>query len=271
MKMTNRHDDGRPSRFTVVATEVPGKPGTWSSNRVEVFDQGAKVGEYMRNYGMAEQTFAPFEMDGRWYALYSKDYTATRLMSLPDCRDLGGEEFDPCGFCPVEFFVPCYRLLTYDILSDRRDGEKVENHLSVGERILWPGTQDAAYWTEKVADAVPEEPKLHTICNPRISGLTFCPFALVSGCVWGDDTSLKVEFIDLSGAGSGRIARDDRFGYLELSPSLTLAESVHLYCWSPDNPVLSLSHATDFDLRRRVADNDPRTGPLPGHTHGARS
>jgi hypothetical protein len=33
----------------------------------------------------------PFMQDGRWFALYTPDYAATRIMELPSCKDLGTE------------------------------------------------------------------------------------------------------------------------------------------------------------------------------------
>lgn len=65
-----------------------------------------QIGTYKRNYSAFYRTFFPFFFNEKWYALYSSDYTATRIMSLPDCKDLGGEEPNAFGFCPVEFFVP---------------------------------------------------------------------------------------------------------------------------------------------------------------------
>lgn len=37
------------------------------------------------------------------------------------------------------------------------------------------------------------------------------------GCYWGDDTSWKVQYLDLSRVQQGIISRDDRFGYVELA------------------------------------------------------
>lgn len=37
------------------------------------------------------------------------------------------------------------------------------------------------------------------------------------GFVWGDDSSWKVQYLDLSQVQSGKITRDDRFGYVELA------------------------------------------------------
>ena len=93
--------------YTVETEEVPNKKGCWSSTLVKIFQDGKEIGNYLRNYSSyGKTTFCPFTKDGKDYALYSKHYTATRIMSLPDCKDLGGEEPDDHGFCPVEFYVP---------------------------------------------------------------------------------------------------------------------------------------------------------------------
>ena len=42
-------------------------------------------------------------------------------------------------------------------------------------------------------------------------------FGFVWGCVWGDDTSWKVQYLDLSRVQDGQILRDERFGYVELA------------------------------------------------------
>ncbi len=42
-------------------------------------------------------------------------------------------------------------------------------------------------------------------------------FGFVWGCHWGDDSSWKVQHLDLSRVQQGVITRDDRFGYVELA------------------------------------------------------
>lgn len=42
-------------------------------------------------------------------------------------------------------------------------------------------------------------------------------FGFVWGCQWGDDSSWKVQFLDLTRAAEGIIAREERFGYLPLA------------------------------------------------------
>lgn len=42
-------------------------------------------------------------------------------------------------------------------------------------------------------------------------------FGFVWGCEWGDDSSWKVQHLDLTGIQSGVIRREERFGYVELA------------------------------------------------------
>jgi hypothetical protein len=145
------------------ATELPGNAGRRATLHVEIVREadGTVVGEYGRNYSPLFKTFLPFTQRGSQYALYSPDYTATRILELPSCRDLGGEDPDPGGFCPVDYWAS-------------PDG-------------LW---------------------------------------GLVAGCVWGDDTSWKLQYLDLSRVPEGVLVRDDRLGYVELADELALADAV---------------------------------------------
>ncbi|HWH10612.1 MAG TPA: hypothetical protein VG165_05755 [Solirubrobacteraceae bacterium] len=145
----------------------PIRRGVWATLRVEVVrsEDGAVVGSYERNYPSLLRTFFPFARGGREFALYSTDYTATRVMELPSCVDLGGEERSPGGFCPVEYFVP----------TDADSGDA----LDVG---------------------------------------------FVAGCIWGDDSSWKLQALNLSRVEEGCLARDERFGYVELPDKASLSD-----------------------------------------------
>lgn len=150
-------------------------PPSWDNYKVGVFTningQEKQIGEYDRNYGLMS-TFYPFKQNDKWYALYSKDYTATRVMSLPDCKDLCGEEEDAFGFCPVEYYIPC------------QNGHS-DDPSSYGN------------WEVNVG---------------KLAGT----FGFVAGCIWGDDSSWKVQYLDLSKITEGKLINEPRFGYLEL-------------------------------------------------------
>ena len=85
---------------------------TWGHSEISIFyAKGGifdrRLGGYTRNYpahGLG--TWYPFSRGGKDYALYSRDYTSTRVMELPSCRDIGGEDPAAGGFCPVEYYIP---------------------------------------------------------------------------------------------------------------------------------------------------------------------
>jgi hypothetical protein len=172
------------------------KPGTWRSATIRIFKGEEEIGSYERNYGaFGAQTFEPFERNGRWYALYSPDYTGTRVMTLPDCRDIGGEDRAARGFCPVELYVPRYRIMH----RPRPDGSVSES---------W-GFEAGA---ENARDAVGPWHCLDT--------------AFVAGCIWGDDSSWKLQALDLSRVEEGIIRRDERFGYFAIADGFPLAAAL---------------------------------------------
>jgi hypothetical protein len=52
------------------------------------------------------------------------------------------------------------------------------------------------------------------------------------GFVWGDDSSWKVPYLDLSSVAEGVIRRDDRFGYLKLAADTKLEARDFIRCSS---------------------------------------
>jgi hypothetical protein len=95
-------------KYKLRITPVSMGPGHWSTNVVEIIDTATSVslGHYERNYSCFYNTFYPFKQADREFALYSRDYTSTRVMSLPDCVDIAGEDPHGFGFCPTGFYVP---------------------------------------------------------------------------------------------------------------------------------------------------------------------
>lgn len=187
-------------KYVTETETIPTREGCWNVLKVKIFrvegESKTQIGEYDRNYSSLFDTFLPFKQGDREYALYSKSYTATRVMSLPDCKDLGGEENAGNGFCPTDFYVP---LLA--------DGEE-------------PGSE----------------------YDPDGS------FGFVSGCVWGDDQSYKIQYLDLSRVREGILVRDDRMGYIELLGSQTLADAIDTESWEVDSPTVQIACSKYFDL-----------------------
>lgn len=154
-----------------VIESIETKPGCWNYLKIGVFLDDIKIGEYVRRYSSFYNTFCPFELNGKWYALYSADYTTTRVMTLPQCEDLCGQKPDTFGFCPVDFYVP------------------------------------KSEWGE---------------CKHY-------PFGFLAGCVWGDDWSWKVRFIDLSKIEDKILTIDQRFGYHELPAGVDLKDAITVH------------------------------------------
>lgn len=155
--------------YSTTTEVIDAGPGKWKTARINIFagvgDSAKQIGSYERNHaGWCDSTFSPFTRDGRWYALYSPRYTATRIMELPSCKDIGGEEPNENGFCPVDYYVP-------------HDHPAVVQAGAGGH------------------------------------------FGFVAGCIWGDDSSWKIQFLDLSEAPRGVLVRKEAFGYLSIYAS----------------------------------------------------
>lgn len=234
-----------------VIGKVENRPGTWNSIRVGVFrSEGEKreqVGEYVRNYPNLFGTFFHFKKDDRDFALYSRDYTGTRIMELPSCKDSGGEEPHQNGFCPVEFYVPSY------VERESHFPGKIMKY-----RVNQPGGDALERRVEKSIIRDEETGKDVFVDRPDVpvTPLMFYPFGFVAGCGWGDDSTWKVQYLDLSKAEEGILKRDERFGYIALPRDVKLKDAVRMGDYNPDAHE-DWSHQFTIALQKRF---DLRTG-----------
>jgi len=192
-------------RYSVRATWTSPE-GSWTKVAVEVLDGERLVGQYDRNYGLL-RTFEPFRQGGRDYALISPNYTATSVIDLGSGEIVAGEQPSPGGFCPVGFYVPDW----WDI------------HQRAEKYGTLPGSRG---WTQDY-----EWP----------SG----EFGFVWGCVWGDDSSWKVQYLDLSRVENGSLTREERYGYLVLDTGEAEGQEV----WRDAREFI---HVWSFDGARHV-------------------
>jgi hypothetical protein len=189
--------------FSVKVEVIDRGPGVWQTAGVSIFKEinGSvrQIGSYERNHaGWCDSTFSPFAQEGRWYALYSPDYTAAPIMELPSCRDLGGEEHDGNGFCPVDYYVP-------------------HDHPAV----LKAGNSGR--------------------------------FGFVAGCIWGDDSSWKIQYLDLSNAANGVLVRKELFGYVAMpSKETRLADCISLDEYSSQYPRAKITVSVIYDLTKEA-------------------
>ncbi|GAA0588527.1 hypothetical protein GCM10008942_41850 [Rhizomicrobium electricum] len=221
------------------AEQLEPKEG-WGKSRISIFRGSEKIGEYERNYpALGESTFEPFERDGRWFALYSADYTCTRIMTLPDCRDIGGEQPASGGFCPAELYVPRYRTITWKF-----EGRTSESwHFEAGG-------EEANYFG----------PSGNTRKGVEVS---FGPWqslhlGFIAGCLWGDDSSWKLQVFDLSRAAEGIIERSERYGHLDIASDFPLVAAIQLYREVPGplRATVLRQECRDMDTGKRI---DPYT------------
>ena len=173
---------------------------------VDIRDGERVVASYDRNYAML-RTFEPFRQGDRDYALISPDYTATNVVDLQTGQIVAAEEPNSWGFCPVGFYVPDW----WDV------------HSRTAKSGTLPGS---GRWTSD---------------HEWPTG----DFGFVWGCIWGDDSSWKVQYLDLSGVGDGEVRREERFGYLILDTGEKEGQEV----WRDAHEFISLE---SFSGQRRV-------------------
>lgn len=213
--------------FSIKCYELSYGKGYWTTWRVHVFKDGKDIGNYERKYhGYVKDTLYPFELDGIWYALYSADYTTTRVARLEDkFEDWCGETGKPDGFCPVEFYVPRYNKFrsSYKYLDE----------------------SETSYTFEVFDNEATEEQFIKDMADQNWVKTAYTNFGFMCGCVWGDDTSWKLRFIDLSKIHDKQFTITEKFGYWEL-PDQPLRTCVKI----PDleGGYLRITGAKHFDL-----------------------
>jgi hypothetical protein len=218
--------------FAKVIAEIDNGENYWKYLKIGIFkiekDSEEQIGEYERNYSLFYNTFCHFQKDGKDYALYSPNYTATRIMELPSCEDIGGEEPSPAGFCPTDYFVPTYieQETSWETVSAKgRIGGDISKN-----RLNNPNDEDL---TESIKSrefnyqGTGEPCKITTRSRP-LTPLNYYQFGFVGGCFWGDDSSWKVQYLNLSQAEKGKIEREERFGYVEILDGVRLKDAIRL-------------------------------------------
>lgn len=168
-------------KYFVEGTPKPNAPGTWDSTLVEVFRRhGASERERVCIFERDYallQTFEPFRQGTRELALISRHYTRSAVLDLATGEILAEESESTAG----SGFCPV--------------GFYVPDWWDLHDSSIIPGSE---YWSADLEWPVGD-------------------FGFVWGCHWGDDRSWKVQYLDLRRIQEGIIARDDRFGYVELA------------------------------------------------------
>jgi len=228
-KVTTKKFIGTP--FTIVTSNIDNGPGVWDSTKVSIYREDLLIGEYIRNYSSGgHKTFYPFLIDKQWYALYSANYTATRVMKLndTDIEDWCGEEKSAHGFCPAELYIPCYN--------------KFHGKINLVEKI-----SEYDYYTfdneyKNVNDFENERNQAEFVERK------YCDFGFLSGCVWGDDSSWKLRYIDLTKVPEKILEITDKFGYWELPNDKELRDCINFSGWEPGHGWVELTRMEHVNL-----------------------
>ncbi len=177
----------------------PNQPGTWDSTIVRVFRRAVAGCEPVPVCEFERnyallQTFEPFRKAGRDFALVSRNYTKTAVLDLASGQIVAEETEPTLG----AGFCPV--------------GFYVPDWRDLHDASIIPGSP----WWNRDREWSDE------------------PFGFVWGCHWGDDSSWKVQYLDLSRIESGVIKREERFGYLELATTNYLPPSLNPG-WKPSD------------------------------------
>lgn len=192
---------------------------------VQINEDGEQIlGSYERNYSGAP--FFAFKHGDRWFALYSYEYTATALMEIfpgQGFKELYAEAPASNGFCPVSFFVPQYQCY-FNLEQEKQFVAEWQSIINAGGKGDWT-VEEATKRRDWALKDIETVNKYRSKCDVALyndtptdeSGYLYFPpkYGFVSGCVWGDDGSWKVQIIDLD-IENGKFTRSERMGYIPL-------------------------------------------------------
>jgi len=204
-------------KYAVKCSRKVNQPGTWDSTIVEVFRRTGTKGRFEKICEY-ERNYSPMQTFEPFRQGGREFALISRDYTRTAVLDLESgcvvaEELDTCG----EGFCPV--------------GFYVPDWWDVNDGSIIPGSE---HW-----NADREWP----------TG----DFGFVWGCYWGDDSSWKIQYLDLSRVQEGTVRREERFGYVELatiafnSPCLTLEVDEPLKSNPP--PFITISR---YDGQARV-------------------
>jgi hypothetical protein len=219
--MKDNKSDIKPY-YAKVIKDINNGEGYCTSLLVGVFDENDnKIGEYTRNYQSLYNTFEVFKQKGKWLALFSADYETTSIMELPSCKVLGNNN---TGFCPVDFYVPNYYWHKFEV--NGKDESGYVNEINTLEEI------DSE--------------------SLKVDDLKYHDFGFIAGCYWGDDSSWKIQKLDLTKAYKGKVKLEESFGYLEMPDKIDLRDCIDLDYYDNEGCRISIAVRKLFYLDKKV-------------------
>lgn len=167
-------------KYFIKGTVKPNRPGTWDSTIVEVFRRTASNDE-LEKVGKYERSYAILQT------------------------------FEPFRQGNKEFAL-ISRDYTRTAVLDLQNGNVIAEEPENQWGFCPVGFYVPDWWDVNDGTVIPGSEYWH----PRYEWPTG-DFGFVWGCIWGDDGSWKVQYLDLSKVQQGVIQREERFGYLELA------------------------------------------------------
>lgn len=146
----------------------------------------------------------------------------------------------------------CWNTLQVDIFENKEDGyEKIggyergyANLFNTFVPFIQRGKEYALYSINYTTTSIMRLPSCEYVCGEERNSYGFCPvdyyvpyepdcgihgdFGFVAGCIWGDDSSMKVELLDLRRIEEGLIIRTQPFGYHILPAGVPLKDCVNM-------------------------------------------
>ena len=160
-------------------------------------------------------------------------------------------------------------------LQNEEIGAYTLNYPSMPANLFHPflarGKHYALYAKHYTCSSIMELPSCREVWTEQPDTYGFCPrgfavpepdvesgfdsqFGFMCGCVWGDDGSWKIRFLDLSKLETGVVTIDARFGYLELlADAESLKDAIELDYWAPlgdehPEPRVRIAAAQTFEV-----------------------
>jgi hypothetical protein len=183
-------------RYFVRGTRKENRPGTWPSTVVEVFRRASAGGEPEK------------------VAEYERNYGL--LHTFEPFRQ-GGREF--------ALISPQY---TGTAVLDLATGRVIAEEPRSSSGFCPVGFYVPDWWDVHDESVIPGSEFWNADREWPSGELGF-----VWGCVWGDDSSWKVQYLNLTGIQDGAIRRDERFGYVELATNGHRSP-----CFTPEDALL---------------------------------
>lgn len=196
--------------YKVKTTVVPSNnKHHWNTMKVDVYVRDSLLTSYLRNYSSFGNTFEPFQQldaDNEWHPYALVSQDYTTTAVMD--------------------------LLTGKIIAK----EKPDSWGFCPVDFYVPD-----WWEYYDEEFNPNSEEWDSRNDWDLKGR----FGFVAGCIWGDDSSWKIQYLDLSEIQKGKIKREELFGYIQLPNNLRLKDAIEL----PEerNKTFSISVQLDFN------------------------